>query len=94
MVAARSGFRHHQPQRDAASGVRHGDTITLLASGDQAEEALEALADLIASGMGEGAPLPGCGGGGQRNRSRAAPATGDVPPASRRRPVGGGGLAA
>jgi phosphocarrier protein FPr/phosphocarrier protein len=38
--------------------VRHGDTITLLASGDQAEGALEALVDLIASGMGEGAPLP------------------------------------
>jgi phosphocarrier protein FPr/phosphocarrier protein len=38
--------------------VRHGDTITLLASGEQAEEALDALAELIASGMGEGAPLP------------------------------------
>lgn len=38
--------------------VLHGDTITLLASGDEAEAALEAVAELIASGMGEGAPLP------------------------------------
>ncbi|WP_068082788.1 phosphoenolpyruvate--protein phosphotransferase [Novosphingobium rosa] len=38
--------------------VRHGDTVELLASGDQAEEALDALAELIAGGMGESAPLP------------------------------------
>lgn len=38
--------------------VRHGDSIELQASGAQADEALAALADLIAGGMGEGAPLP------------------------------------
>jgi phosphoenolpyruvate-protein phosphotransferase len=34
-------------------GVGHGDAVRLLAQGDEAEVALDALADLIASGMGE-----------------------------------------
>lgn len=38
--------------------VGHGTAIELLASGAQAQAAVEALAGLIASGMGEGAPLP------------------------------------
>jgi multiphosphoryl transfer protein len=38
-------------------GVRHGDTITLLAAGPQAEAALAALGAMIAEGMGETAPF-------------------------------------
>lgn len=39
-------------------GIRHGDEIWLEAKGPAAEEALQAVAALIESGMGEGAPLP------------------------------------
>lgn len=38
-------------------GLRHGDAATLIASGEDAALALDAVADLIASGMGEGAPV-------------------------------------
>ncbi|PNU06645.1 phosphoenolpyruvate--protein phosphotransferase [Novosphingobium guangzhouense] len=38
--------------------VRHGDTITLLASGPDADAALAELARTIEGGMGEGAPFP------------------------------------
>ena len=38
-------------------GARHGDTITLAASGAQAEAAVTAVGDLIAGGMGEAAPF-------------------------------------
>jgi len=38
-------------------GLRHGDTVTLTAVGPDAAAALEAVAELIASGMGEGAPV-------------------------------------
>jgi phosphocarrier protein FPr/phosphocarrier protein len=38
-------------------GAGHGDTIVVMARGDQAEEAVAAVADMIASGMGEGAPF-------------------------------------
>lgn len=38
-------------------GLRHGDTATLAAAGEDAAAALEALADLIEGGMGEGAPV-------------------------------------
>jgi phosphocarrier protein FPr/phosphocarrier protein len=38
-------------------GLRHGDTATLAAAGPDAVAALEALAELIEGGMGEGAPI-------------------------------------
>ncbi len=38
--------------------IRHGDTIQVVASGMDAEAAIEAVAELIASGMGEGGPVP------------------------------------
>ncbi len=37
--------------------IRHGDEIALIGRGPQAGEALEALAEMIAGGMGEGAPF-------------------------------------
>jgi len=37
--------------------IRHGDTIQVVASGLDAEAAIEAVADLIDSGMGEGGPI-------------------------------------
>jgi phosphoenolpyruvate-protein phosphotransferase len=40
-----------------ALGLKHGDPATVTASGPQAEDAVAALAELIESGMGEGAPL-------------------------------------
>lgn len=40
-----------------ALAVRHGDDLTLSASGEDAAEAVEAIAALIESGMGEGAPV-------------------------------------
>ena len=54
-------------------GLRHGDTATLAAAGEDAAAALEALAELIEGGMGEGAPV------------RAAPVQA-VRPAAGRRP--------
>jgi phosphocarrier protein FPr/phosphocarrier protein len=41
-----------------ALGLRHGDAATLVASGLDAAAALEAVAELIEGGMGEGAPTP------------------------------------
>lgn len=41
-----------------ALAVRHGDVLTLTASGADAERAVEALAALIEGGMGEGAMTP------------------------------------
>lgn len=38
-------------------GVRHGDDIVIVATGADAEAAVDAIVDLIASGMGEGAPV-------------------------------------
>ncbi|MBA4013897.1 MAG: phosphoenolpyruvate--protein phosphotransferase [Phenylobacterium sp.] len=38
-------------------GLRHGDSATLAAAGPDAAAALEALAELIEGGMGEGAPI-------------------------------------
>lgn len=37
--------------------IRHGDTIQVVASGMDADAAIEAVAELIAGGMGEGAPI-------------------------------------
>jgi len=37
--------------------IRHGDTIQVVASGMDAEAAIQAVADLIDSGMGEGGPV-------------------------------------
>lgn len=37
--------------------IRHGDTIQVVASGLDAEAAIQAVADLIDSGMGEGGPV-------------------------------------
>ncbi|MBO9544084.1 phosphoenolpyruvate--protein phosphotransferase [Caulobacter sp.] len=37
--------------------VRHGDTIQVVAAGMDAEAAIEAIAELIEGGMGEGAPV-------------------------------------
>jgi len=37
--------------------IRHGDTIQVVASGPDAEAAIAAIAELIESGMGEGAPV-------------------------------------
>ena len=54
-------------------GLRHGDTATLAAAGEDAAAALEALAELIEGGRGEGAPV------------RAAPVPA-VRPAAGRRP--------
>ena len=53
-------------------GLRHGDTATLAAAGEDAAAALEALAELIEGGMGEGAPV------------RAAPVQAARPAAGRR----------
>ncbi|ADG11581.1 phosphoenolpyruvate-protein phosphotransferase [Caulobacter segnis ATCC 21756] len=41
-----------------ALAARHGDEIQVLASGADAKAAVDAIADLIESGMGEGAPVP------------------------------------
>jgi phosphocarrier protein FPr/phosphocarrier protein len=41
-----------------ALAVRHGDEIQVLASGADAQAAVDAIAELIESGMGEGAPVP------------------------------------
>ncbi|PZR31204.1 glucose PTS transporter subunit IIA, partial [Caulobacter segnis] len=41
-----------------ALAVRHGDAIQVLASGVDAQGAVTAIAELIESGMGEGAPIP------------------------------------
>jgi phosphocarrier protein FPr/phosphocarrier protein len=41
-----------------ALAVRHGDAIQVTASGSNAQAAVDAIADLIESGMGEGAPVP------------------------------------
>lgn len=41
-----------------ALAVRHGDTIQIIASGADAQDAIAAIAELIESGMGEGAPVP------------------------------------
>lgn len=38
-------------------GLRHGDTATLAAAGADATSALQAIAELIEGGMGEGAPV-------------------------------------
>lgn len=38
-------------------GLRHGDAVTLVAAGLDAAAALEAVAELIEGGMGEGAPV-------------------------------------
>jgi phosphocarrier protein FPr/phosphocarrier protein len=40
-----------------ALAIRHGDAIQVVASGSDAEAAMAAIADLIESGMGEGAPV-------------------------------------
>lgn len=53
-------------------GLRHGDAATLIASGGDAALALEAVAALIGSGMGEGAPI----------RSPDTPGPPDAPPAA------------
>ncbi|WP_312165765.1 phosphoenolpyruvate--protein phosphotransferase [Phenylobacterium sp.] len=53
-------------------GLRHGDSATLAAAGPDAAAALEAVAELIEGGMGEGAPI----------RS-PAPAPVEAPPARR-----------
>lgn len=55
-------------------GLRHGDTATLAATGEDAAAALEALAELIEGGMGEGAPV------------RATPVQAASRPAAQRRP--------
>lgn len=54
-------------------GLRHGDGATLAAAGPDAAAALEALAELIEGGMGEGAPV---------RKAVAAPAA-EVAPAKR-----------
>lgn len=41
-----------------ALAIRHGDEIQVLASGADAKAAIDAIADLIEGGMGEGAPVP------------------------------------
>ena len=41
-----------------ALAVRHGDAVTIMASGADAESAVTAIAALIEGGMGEGAPVP------------------------------------
>ena len=46
--------RLRSPSAVMALGLRHGDEVTLVAAGPQAEAALDALAATIASGMGEG----------------------------------------
>lgn len=38
--------------------IRHGDTIQVVASGQDAEAAIQAVAELIGGGMGEGGPAP------------------------------------
>ncbi len=58
-----------------ALAVRHGDAIQVTASGPDAEAAVEAIAELIESGMGEGAPVP----------ARSASAT--PPPIAAREPL-------
>ena len=62
-----AGLRIAKDGREAAAdsptglltlGVRHGDTVTLIAAGPTAEAALDALETLIAGGMGETAGPP------------------------------------
>ncbi|WP_432788026.1 phosphoenolpyruvate--protein phosphotransferase [Novosphingobium rhizosphaerae] len=50
--------RLRSPSAVMALGLRHGDAMALLASGPAAQAAIDALAELIATGMGEGRPLP------------------------------------
>lgn len=60
--------RLRSPSAVMALGLRHGDELTLLASGPAAAAVIEALADLIATGMGELRPL------GQQAAPTSAPA--------------------
>nr|WP_168557293.1 MULTISPECIES: phosphoenolpyruvate--protein phosphotransferase [unclassified Novosphingobium] len=50
--------RLRSPSAVMALGLRHGDAMALLASGPAAQAAIDALAELIGTGMGEGRPLP------------------------------------
>jgi phosphocarrier protein FPr/phosphocarrier protein len=54
-------------------GVRHGDTITVLASGTDAGPALDAIATMIADGMGEFRALPAADNPAQSPKPRGAP---------------------
>jgi len=56
-AAARSA-NARSPVALMSLGLKHGDHATLSASGPDAEAAVVALAELIESGMGEGAPVP------------------------------------
>jgi phosphocarrier protein FPr/phosphocarrier protein len=49
--------RLRSPSAIMALGLRHGDALILMASGPAAQAAIDALADLIETGMGELRPL-------------------------------------
>ena len=58
LAAASRTARLRSPSAVLALGLRHGDRVTVQASGLQAEPAAEAIAAAIAGGMGEAAPFP------------------------------------
>ena len=51
--------RLRSPSAMMALAIGHGDTITIAASGADAQAAVETISDLIATGMGEGKPIAG-----------------------------------
>ena len=63
--------RLRSPSAIMALGLRHGDAMILMASGPAAQAAIDALADLIETGMGELRPLD----------QTPAPAAAPAPPA-------------
>ena len=56
-IKDRRDARLRSPSAMMTLAVAHGDTLTIAASGADAQAAADAVADLIATGMGEGTPL-------------------------------------
>lgn len=57
LITKRATARLRSPSTVLALGLRHGDMVTIGAAGSQARDALDAVVAMIASGMGEAAPL-------------------------------------
>ena len=85
-AAARSA-NARSPVALMALGLRLGDHATISASGAQAQAAVDALAELIESGMGEAAPLPSA------KPAAAAPEAPKLPPGQLRGVCASPGLA-
>ena len=56
-IKGESDARLRSPSAMMTLAIAHGDTLTIAASGADAQAAVDAVADLIATGMGESKPL-------------------------------------